>query len=279
MKEVLEGLKKEIGDTTLVAVSKTKSNEDILKAYGLGIRDFGENYVQELVTKMDSLPKDIKWHMIGHLQSNKVKDIVKRNIYLIESVDSIKLANCINKEAIKNDKTVNILIEVNIARDVNKTGCSLDNLDDLISNVGELSNVNLLGLMCIAPHTDSEDEIRKAFKEMVSLKEKYNLKLLSMGMSSDYKIAIEEGTNIIRIGTKIFGEREKIIKCPNCNNKMIKIEYGMPSNELIELSEKGIIHLGGCSISDDDPIYYCNNCKRKYFDNLKDYIEDSDLSN
>ncbi len=279
MKEVIEGLKKELGDTTLVAVSKTKSNEDILKAYDLGIRDFGENYVQELVDKMDSLPEDIKWHMIGHLQSNKVKDIVKRNIYLIESVDSIKLANCINKEAIKNDKSVNILIEVNIARDVNKTGCSLDELDDLISNVRELSNINLLGLMCIAPHTDSEDEIRKAFRGMVALKEKYNLELLSMGMSSDYKIAIEEGTDIVRIGTKIFGEREKIIKCPNCNNKMIKIVYGMPSNELFELSEKGIIHLGGCSVSDDDPIYYCSNCRRKYFDNLKDYIEDSDLSN
>ena len=100
-----------------------------------------------------------------------------------------------------------------------------------------------------------------------------------MGMSSDYKIAIEEGTDIVRIGTKIFGEREKIIKCPNCNNKMIKIVYGMPSNELFELSEKGIILLGGCSISNDDPIYYCSNCRRKYFDNLKDYIEDSDLSN
>ena len=97
-----------------------------------------------------------------------------------------------------------------------------------------------------------------------------------MGMRNDYKIAIEEGSNIVRIGTKIFGEREKIVKCPNCNNKMTKIVYGMPSNELFELYEKGIICLGGCIITGNDPIYYCSNCKRKYFDNLKDYIDESD---
>ena len=270
-------IKKEIGNCLLVAVSKTKSYEDILKVYDKGVRDFGENYVQELIDKMDNLPKDIRWHMIGHLQTNKVKDIVKRNIFLIESVDSIKLANTINKEAIKNDKIINILIEVNIVNDTNKTGCLVDELDDLIGNVRELSNVKLLGLMGIGPNTDNVLEIRGCFKKLKQLKDKYNLELLSMGMSNDYKIAIEEGSNIVRIGTKIFGEREKIIKCPNCNNKMIKIEYGMPSDELIELSEKGIIQLGGCTITDSDPIYYCKNCRRKYFDNLKDYIEDSDL--
>ena len=207
MKEKIELIKEEIGDTLLVAVSKTKSNEEILEAYNLGIRDFGENYVQELVSKMDNLPKDIKWHMIGHLQTNKVKDIVKRNIYLIESVDSIKLANCINKEAIKNNKIVNILVEVNIARDINKTGCSIDVLDYLINEIKKLSNIKLLGLMAIAPHTDDLKMIRNSFKEMNDLKDKYNLELLSMGMSNDYKIAIEEGSNIVRIGTKIFGER------------------------------------------------------------------------
>lgn len=207
MKESIEELKRELGDTLLVAVSKTKSNEDIMEAYNLGIRDFGENYVQELITKMDTLPQDIRWHMIGHLQTNKVKDVVKRTIYLIESVDSFKLASTINKEAIKNNKTINILIEVNIASDPNKTGCSLDELDSLINDIKKLSNINLLGLMAIAPHTDDSKEIKNSFKKMRLLKEKYNFKLLSMGMSSDYKIALTEKTDIVRIGTKIFGER------------------------------------------------------------------------
>lgn len=207
MKERIEEIKKEIGNTTLVAVSKTKSNEAILEAYSLGIRDFGENYVQELINKMDLLPKDIKWHMIGHLQTNKVKEIVKRNIYLIESVDSIKLVKEINKEAVKNNKIINILIEVNIANDINKTGCKLEELEDLINNTKKLSNINLKGLMAIAPHTENNDLIKEAFLKMKELKNKYELEILSMGMSSDYQIAIECGSNIVRIGTKIFGER------------------------------------------------------------------------
>ena len=207
LKDVIDELKKELDSTTLVAVSKTKPNEDILKVYDLGIRDFGENYVQELVTKMDTLPKDIKWHMIGHLQTNKVKELVKRNIYLIESVDSIKLVQTINKEATRNNKIVNILIEVNIANDVNKTGCNIKDLNDLINETKGLSNINLLGLMAIAPHTDDITEIRNSFRKMNELKKKYELQLLSMGMSDDYQIAIEEGTDIVRIGSKIFGER------------------------------------------------------------------------
>ena len=207
MKDKIEKIKQEIGDTLLVAVSKTRSNEEILEAYNCGIRDFGENYVQELIKKMDSLNKKIRWHMIGHLQTNKVKEIVKRNIYLIESVDSIKLAKVINEEAIKNEKIVNILIEVNIANDDNKTGCRLEDLDELVLFTKELSNINIKGLMAIAPHTEDKKIIRKAFKDMKKLKDKYKLKLLSMGMSNDYKIAIKEGSNIVRIGTKIFGER------------------------------------------------------------------------
>lgn len=207
LEKTINELKKELDKTTLVAVSKTKTNEDILNVYNLGIRDFGENYVQELVKKMDSLPSDIKWHMIGHLQTNKVKDIVKRNIYLIESVDSIKLAKEINKEALKNNKKINILVEVNIASDINKTGCSLNDLDELINYIKTLSNINLLGLMGIASNTTDEIVIRNDFKRMFELKNKYQLKLLSIGMSSDYKIALEEGTNIVRIGTKIFGKR------------------------------------------------------------------------
>ena len=208
MKEVIEGLKSELGDCLLVAVSKTKSNEEIMEAYDLGIRDFGENYVQELVSKMDNLPSDIRWHMIGHLQTNKVKDIVKRNIYLIESVDSIKLASEINKYALRNNKVVNILIEVNIAGESSKTGCSLENLDSLINFVKSLSSIKLLGLMAIGAHSDDENVIRDSFKKMKDLKSKYGLELLSMGMSSDYKIALEEGSNIVRIGTKIFGKRD-----------------------------------------------------------------------
>ena len=207
MKEVIEELTKELGKITLVAVSKTKSTEDILNVYELGIRDFGENYVQELVAKMDVLPKDIKWHMIGHLQTNKVKDLVKRNIYLIESVDSIKLAKEINKEAIKNNKKVNILVEVNIANDINKTGCNINELDNLIVEIKKLSNINLMGLMAIAPISQEPLVIRKAFRQMRKLKDKYSLDLLSAGMSNDYKIAIEEATDMVRIGTKIFGQR------------------------------------------------------------------------
>ena len=206
MKESIELIKSEIGSATLVAVSKTKSNDAILEAYSLGIRDFGENYVQELIKKMDTLPQDIRWHMIGHLQTNKVKDVVKRNIYLIESVDSIKLANTINKEAIKNEKTINILIEVNIANDPNKTGCMLEDLEDLIKESKTLSNINLLGLMAIGTK-GSEEEINSSFKKMNELKKKFNLKLVSMGMSNDYKIAIKNNTDIVRIGSKIFGER------------------------------------------------------------------------
>ena len=212
MKESIELLKKELGSILLVAVSKTKTNDAIMEAYNLGIRDFGENYVQELITKMDTLPNDIRWHMIGHLQTNKVKDIVKRNIYLIESVDSIKLANTINKEAIKNEKIVNILIEVNIVDDPNKTGCRLDELDNLINEVIKLSNINLKGLMAIGPITDDSKEIIKYFKQMKKLKDKYKLELLSMGMSSDYKEALECGTDIVRIGTKIFGKRNYLKK-------------------------------------------------------------------
>lgn len=208
MEERLKKILNEIGDTTLVAVSKTKSNEEILQVYNLGIREFGENYVQELIYKMDTLPQDIKWHMIGHLQTNKVKELIKRNIYLIESVDSIKLAREINKEAIKNNKIINILIEVNIQNDSNKTGCSMNDLEELINEVKKLSNIKLLGFMSIAPNVDDISIIRESFKKMNQLKNKYKLKLLSMGMSNDYKIAIEEGSNIIRIGTKIFGKRK-----------------------------------------------------------------------
>jgi len=209
IKTNIEKIKKEIGDISLVCVSKTKSDEEILEAYNCGIKDFGENYVQELIVKMDSLPKDIKWHMIGHLQTNKVKDIVKRNIFLIESVDSIKLANVINSEAIKNNKIINILIEVKMSNIDTRSGCSTSELKNLICEIKKLSNLNLMGLMVVGPNSDKEDEIRSCFEKMKKLKDKYNLEVLSMGMSNDYKLAIESGSTMIRIGTKIFGERKK----------------------------------------------------------------------
>lgn len=208
IKDNIDKIRKEIpDDITLVAVSKTKSNDEISEAYDLGIKDFGENYIQELTKKMDTLPKDIKWHMIGHLQTNKVKELIKRNIYLIELVDSIKLAKEINKEAIKNNKIINILIEVNISNDVNKTGISLQELETLVNQVTKLDNIRLKGLMAVAKNTDDVNIIRQEFRQMKTLQDKYKLEFLSMGMSHDYKIAIEEGANIIRIGTKIFGER------------------------------------------------------------------------
>ena len=207
MEDLINNLKEELGNILLVAVSKTKSIDDIMKVYNQGVRDFGENYVQELVSKMDSLPNDINWHMIGHLQTNKVKDLVKRNIYLIHSVDSYKLAKEINKEAIKNNKIVNILIEVNISGDINKTGCNVSELDSLIKEVKLLDHLNLKGLMAIGPLDGTDKEIKACFHEMKLLKDKYQFELLSMGMSRDYKIALQEGTDIVRIGTKIFGKR------------------------------------------------------------------------
>ena len=183
---------------------------------------FQRNIPIDFITLTEELEREGKINGIGGIDyisfiSNVVpsaanykyySDIVKRNIYLIESVDSFKLAKEINKEAIKQDKKVNILIEVNIANDPNKTGIHTTELDNLINEVKELPNINLKGLMAIAPHTEDTNQIRISFKEMKKLKDKYNFELLSMGMSSDYKIAIEEGTDIIRIGTKIFGERD-----------------------------------------------------------------------
>lgn len=205
-KNLLE-IKKELKDTNLIAVSKTKPIEMIKEAYNLGIRDFGENKVQELLAKIDKLPKDIKWHMIGHLQTNKVKDIVDK-VYLIHSVDSIKLAKVIDKEANKKNIIPNILIEINIANEESKFGFKIEEIDNVIKEIKKLKNINIEGLMCIAPFTVNPEDNRKYFKQMNKLKEKYNLNILSMGMSNDYKIAIEEKSNYVRIGTKIFGERK-----------------------------------------------------------------------
>ena len=194
-------------DAKLIAVSKTRTIEEILEAYNVGIRDFGENHVQELVKKRVLLPKDIRWHMIGHLQTNKVKDLLKDSVYLIHSVDSIKLAKEINKRSsIKQD----ILLEVNIGEEESKYGFkpSFDELKKVLDEIKELENINVVGLMCVAPNTDNPIDNKKYFDKLRLLNDKLGLKVLSMGMSNDYDVAIKCGSTYIRVGTKIFGKRE-----------------------------------------------------------------------
>ena len=207
IKESINKIESELKNSKLIAVSKTKPVEDIMEAYETGIRDFGENHVQEILEKKDKLPADIRWHMIGHLQTNKVKDIVDK-VYLIHSVDTIKLAKEIDKQAKKRDLVVNVLLEVNIASEESKYGFKEEELDNALKEIELLENIKVLGLMCVAPYTPTPEDNRKYFKEMNALKKKYNLDILSMGMSNDYMIADEENSTYVRIGTKIFGERD-----------------------------------------------------------------------
>jgi pyridoxal phosphate enzyme (YggS family) len=197
----------------LVAVSKTKPVEDILSLYDFGQRDFGENYVQELIEKEKQLPKDIRWHFIGHLQSNKVKQIISL-VHLIHGVDSLKLLKEINKQSEKVNKITNCLLQVHIAQEETKFGLDEEEANLIISEFENLkmSNVNIAGLMGMASFTNDENQIRKEFKYLKSLREKFSivnfqLSILSMGMTADYKIAIEEGSNMIRVGSLIFGSR------------------------------------------------------------------------
>jgi PLP dependent protein len=201
---------------TLVAVSKTKPIEDILELYQLGQRDFGENYVQELVDKQAQLPKDIRWHFIGHLQSNKVKYIAPF-VHLIHGVDSAGLLKEINKQAVKNNRTIDLLLQVYIASEESKFGLDGTELtaivDDLKTN--GYVNVRVLGLMGMASFTENQEVIRAEFKK---LKQSFDAlpkagtaqiapQIVSMGMSADYPIAIQEGSNMVRIGSLLFGSR------------------------------------------------------------------------
>ena len=206
IKDNINNILNNIGNAKLIAVSKTKPIEMIMEAYDAGIRDFGENKVQELISKIDKLPNDINWHMIGHLQTNKVKDLIGK-VSLIHSVDSIKLAYVIDKEAKKKNIKVNVLLEINIANEESKYGFMVNELDNAINNINNLSNIKVLGFMCVAPNTDNPLSNRKYFRKMKELAKKYNYNVLSMGMSNDYSIAIEEDATYIRVGTKIFGER------------------------------------------------------------------------
>ena len=209
LRSIIDNIPKKV---SLVAVSKTKPMELIKNAYDCGQRDFGENKVQELVNKFELLPKDIKWHMIGHLQRNKVKYIAPF-IYLIHSVDSVRLLNEINKQAEKNNKTISVLLQIDISDDNTKFGFSFNEIDTLLNSdlINELNNVKIEGLMGMASFTLNEETIKNQFTSLKNLyhsyKKKLNFKILSMGMSGDYKIAIECGSNLIRLGSSIFGNR------------------------------------------------------------------------
>ncbi len=201
-------------DVTLIAVSKTKPVEMLMQAYELGCRHFGENKVQELVDKYEVMPKDIKWHMIGHLQRNKVKYIVDK-VYMIHSVDSIRLAEEISKEALKKNVTVSVLIEVNMAGEETKFGIAPSEAENLIRQVAVLPGVAVKGLMTIAPYVDDPEKNRQYFvgiRELsVDIRKKnidnVSMNILSMGMTGDYAVAVEEGADFVRVGTGIFGER------------------------------------------------------------------------
>ena len=205
----LNTINEEIGENvTLVAVSKKKPIKDIKTAYNSGHRIFGENRVQELVQKYNDLPKDIKWHMIGHLQTNKVKQIAPF-ISLIHAIDSIKLIREINKRAKENNRIINGLLQVHIATESSKFGFSIQEIEDALISSLEYSNVNIIGLMGMATFTSDERKIKDEFLSLryIFLKHQENLSVLSMGMSGDYKIAINCGSNMIRVGSTIFGNR------------------------------------------------------------------------
>ena len=209
------------GNVMLVAVSKTKTAEDIEEFYDLGQRDFGENYVQELVDKYETLPKDIHWHFIGHLQTNKVKFIAPF-VSFIHGVDSFRLLKEINKQGEKSNRIINCLLQIHIAQEETKFGLNEDELDEITGSteLKDLKNIKICGMMGMASFTENVETIRNEFRYLKTLYHSYNklsiancqLLILSMGMSADYKIAIEEGSNMVRIGSLIFGDRTTIKK-------------------------------------------------------------------
>lgn len=201
-------------EVTLIAVSKTKPMETLQEAYDLGVRVFGENKVQEMADKYEVLPKDIRWHLIGHLQRNKVKYIIDKAV-LIHSVDSLRLAQTIEKEAKKHNLTAHILIEVNVAREESKFGIFPEDLEALVDEIAKLPHIQVDGLMTIAPFVSDPEENRPVFRELRKLSvdisakkvDNVNMSVLSMGMTNDYQVAIEEGATMVRVGTGIFGAR------------------------------------------------------------------------
>ena len=201
-------LKNSIPDNIdIVAVSKTKPINDLKEAYHAGQRIFGENKVQEMVSKFEQLPKDIQWHMVGHLQTNKVKYIASF-VNTIHSLDSHKLLKEIQKQAFKNNREIKCLIQIRIANEETKFGIEPSKLEEFLNFSKTLPNIKISGLMGMASFTEDKNQIRNEFRSLSNLYNSYdNLRVLSMGMSGDYQIAIEEGSTMVRIGSKIFGER------------------------------------------------------------------------
>ena len=215
IKKACEKVGRDINEVTLIAVSKTKPYTAIEEALPTGVRDYGENKVQELCDKYEILPKDIKWHMIGHLQRNKVKYLVGK-ASLIHSVDSIRLAEQIEKEYAKADEIANILIEVNMAQEESKFGITSEETEQLVREIAKFPHIRIKGLMTIAPYTDNPESNRVYFRNMKKLSvdienkniDNVSMSILSMGMTGDYTVAVQEGSAIVRVGTGIFGERD-----------------------------------------------------------------------
>lgn len=215
VEETAQSSNRNTKDITLIAVSKTKPVPMLQAAYDAGARDFGENKVQEIMDKYDKLPADIRWHMIGHLQTNKVKYIADK-VYMIHSVESEKLAKEISKQAIKSGRIIPILIEVNIAGEESKFGVTPLECEQLIRAIHTLPGIVIKGLMAVPPFVENAEDNRQYFKALKQLSvdimqkniDNVNMDFLSMGMSGDYTVAIEEGANLVRVGTNIFGERD-----------------------------------------------------------------------
>ncbi|MBP5197775.1 MAG: YggS family pyridoxal phosphate-dependent enzyme [Lachnospiraceae bacterium] len=205
---------REYEDVTLITVSKTKPVSDLREAYDAGSRDFGENKVQEMMDKIPQLPSDIRWHMIGHLQRNKVKYLIGK-VYLIHSVDSVRLAEEISKESVKAGVVTDILVEVNVAGEESKFGTGTEESKALVREIAKFPGIHIKGLMTIAPYVEDPEENREVFKALKKMSEELaaenlentEMTTLSMGMTGDYEVAVEEGATFVRVGTGIFGER------------------------------------------------------------------------
>lgn len=214
IKQACQKAGRDVSEVTLIAVSKTKPVSMLETVYQAGIREFGENKVQELIEKSEVLPKDIHWHMIGHLQRNKVKNVVGKAC-LIHSVDSLRLAEEISRQALAKQVDVDILVEVNIAGEESKFGMAAPEAISLVTEIAALPGIHVRGLMTIAPFVENPEENRMYFRKMKELSvdinskniDNVNMDILSMGMTGDYRVAIEEGATMVRVGTGIFGER------------------------------------------------------------------------
>jgi len=217
IKEACDRAGRDADEVTLISVSKTKPLSMLREAYEAGARDFGENKVQELMEKIPEMPEDVRWHMIGHLQRNKVKYIVGK-VFLIHSVDSLRLAEEISREAVKQDRTVNILLEVNVAGEESKFGVTPEETADLVRSISKLPGIHICGLMTIAPYAENAEDNRQYFKKLKQLSvdierkniDNVSMNVLSMGMTGDYSTAVEEGATYVRVGTGIFGERNYV---------------------------------------------------------------------